>query len=42
MPEPASPRDDPIERWGKRIGRGVAIIAAPFVFFFLGRDLHWW
>ncbi len=33
---------DPVEIWGKRIGRGIAIFAAPFVLYFLGRDLGWW
>jgi hypothetical protein len=37
-----SPPSDPIELWGKRIGRGIALLAAPFVLYALGRDLGWW
>jgi hypothetical protein len=41
MPSPAPP-PDPIELWGKRIARIIAFAAAPFLVFFLGKDLGWW
>jgi hypothetical protein len=37
-----NPSDDPIEIWGKRIGRGIAFAAVPFLLYFIGRDLGWW
>jgi hypothetical protein len=34
--------EDQIDRLGRRIGRGLAILLAPVAVFFLGRDLGWW
>ncbi len=34
--------DDPIEIWGRRIGRGLGALALVGLAFLLGRQLHWW
>jgi hypothetical protein len=42
----ATPRpeteDDAIERLGKKIGRGLAFVALPFVVIYFGRTAGWW
>lgn len=34
--------EDGIERLGRRIGRGLAILALPFALWWFGRSAGWW
>jgi hypothetical protein len=42
----ATPRpegeDDAIEKLGKRIGRGLAVLILPFAVIYFGRTAGWW
>jgi hypothetical protein len=42
----ATPRpngeDDAIEKLGKRIGRGLAVVILPFAVLYFGRTAGWW
>ena len=33
---------DPIELWGRRIGRGISVLVAAALVWWLGLQLHWW
>ncbi len=33
---------DPIEVWGRRIGRGLSLIGVVALTYWLGLQLHWW
>jgi len=33
---------DPVEVWGRRIGRGLGAVALVGLAFLLGRQLQWW
>jgi hypothetical protein len=35
-------RPDPIELWGRRIGRGLAVVVAGLLIVGLGVQLGWW
>jgi hypothetical protein len=38
----AGDEDDGIERLGRRIGRGLAFAALPFILWWFGRSAGWW
>jgi hypothetical protein len=40
-PENAEP-EDAAERWGKRIGRGLSLIAFLVLLWYFGHQLKWW
>ena len=35
-------RSDPVELWGRRIGRGLSLIGCAILVYMLGRQLGWW
>ncbi len=37
-----SPPDDPVEVWGRRIGRGLGLVAVVVLALMLGRQLKLW
>ncbi|GJD51928.1 hypothetical protein OPKNFCMD_4687 [Methylobacterium crusticola] len=37
-----SPEDDPVERWGRRIGRGLGLAAVVVLAYLLGQQLRLW
>jgi hypothetical protein len=37
-----APENDPIEKWGRRIGRTLSLVAVVFLSWLLGRQLGWW
>ena len=39
---PPQEAPDPAEVWGKRIGRGLAVLAAPLLIWLFGAQLGWW
>jgi hypothetical protein len=41
-PETKPEDDDAVERLGRRIGRGLAFAAIPFVLWYFGRQAGWW
>ena len=38
----APAEEDGIDRLGRRIGRGLALVALPFVLWWFGRSAGWW
>ncbi|WP_171070128.1 hypothetical protein [Methylobacterium terricola] len=42
-PERRDPvEDDPVEIWGRRIGRGLGVVALGILAWLLGRQLQFW
>lgn len=41
-PRTDASHDDDIERLGKRIGRGLAIVSLPFALYIFGISAGWW
>ena len=33
---------DPVELWGRRIGRAISVLVAAALVWWLGLQLHWW
>jgi hypothetical protein len=33
---------DPVELWGRRIGRAISVLVAAGLVWWLGVQLHWW